>query len=75
MEDLIAYPFSIVGFVATNKKIEEVVKELTPEDVKEIQEFLAKKLFKENVEIAIFPAIVPVGKCEEAIRELEKFLF
>ncbi len=73
----VAIPFALVGFFATDKPVEEVVRtDLTTEELEEIQQFLASKLFKDpNVAVAIFPAIVPPDQAIEAVKELENFLF
>jgi hypothetical protein len=76
-KNAVAIPFAIVGFFATEKPIEEVIRtDLSPEDLEEIQQFLASKLFKDpNVAVAIFPAVVPPEQATEAVKELENFLF
>jgi len=73
----VAIPFALVGFFATDKPVEEVINtDLTTEELEEIQNFLAKKLFKDpNVVVAIYPAIVPPEQAQEAVKELENFLF
>jgi hypothetical protein len=74
---MVAIPFALVGFFATDKPIEEVINtDLTPEELEEIQQYLAKKLFKDpNVVVAIYPAIVPPEQATEAVKELENILF
>ena len=74
---MVAIPFALVGFFATDKSVEEVINtDLSAEELEEIQEFLAKKLFKDpNVVVAIYPAIVPPEQAQEAVKELENFLF
>jgi len=76
-KNTVAVPFALVGFFATNKPVEEVINtDLSTEELEEIQQYLAKKLFKDpNVVVAIYPAIVPPEQAQEAIRELENFLF
>jgi len=76
-KDLVAIPFALVGFFATDKPIEEVINtNLSPEELEEIQTFLAGKLFKDpNVVVAIYPAIVPPEQASEALKELENYLF
>ncbi len=73
----VAIPFAIVGFFATEKPIEEAIRtDLSAEDLEEIQQYLASKLFKDpNVAVAIFPAVVPPEQANEAIKELENLLF
>lgn len=73
----VAIPFALVGFFATDKSVDEVVRtDLSAEELEEIQQFLASKLFKEpNVQVAIFPAIVPPEQAGEAVKELENYLF
>ncbi len=75
--ETVAIPFALVGFFATDKPVEEVVRtDLTAEELEEIQQFLASKLFKDpNVVVAIYPAIVPPEQAVEAVKELEQFLF
>ncbi|MEO2153880.1 MAG: hypothetical protein GXN97_01510 [Aquificae bacterium] len=75
--NMVAIPFALVGFFATDKPIEEVINtDLTPEELEEIQQYLAKKLFKDpNVVVAIYPAIVPPEQATEAVKELENILF
>jgi hypothetical protein len=76
-QNMVAIPFALVGFFATDKPIEEVINtDLTPEELEEIQQYLAKKLFKDpNVVVAIYPAIVPPEQATEAVKELENILF
>jgi len=76
-KNVVAIPFALVGFFATDKPIEEVVNtDLSPEELEEIQNYLAKKLFKDpEVVVAIFPAIVPPEQANEAIKELENYIF
>jgi len=76
-KNMVAIPFALVGFFATDKLVEEVINtDLSAEELEEIQEFLAKKLFKDpNVVVAIYPAIVPPEQAQEAVKELENFLF
>ena len=76
-KNMVAIPFALVGFFATDKSVEEVINtDLSAEELEEIQEFLAKKLFKDpNVVVAIYPAIVPPEQAQEAVKELENFLF
>jgi len=76
-KNMVAIPFALVGFFATDKPVEEVINtDLTTEELEEIQNFLAKKLFKDpNVVVAIYPAIVPPEQAQEAVKELENFLF
>ncbi len=76
-KNTVAVPFALVGFFATDKPIEEVINtDLSTEELEEIQQYLAKKLFKDpNVVVAIYPAIVPPEQAQEAIAELENFLF
>jgi hypothetical protein len=75
--DFVAIPFALVGYFATDKPIEEVINtDLSPEELEEIQEFLAQKLFKDpEVMVAIYPAIVPPEQATEALKELENYLF
>ena len=76
-KNMVAIPFALVGFFATDKPVEEVINtDLTTEELEEVQNFLAKKLFKDpNVVVAIYPAIVPPEQAQEAVKELENFLF
>ncbi len=76
-KETVAIPFALVGFFATDKSIEEVLRtNLSVEELEEIQNFLAQKLFKDpNVAVAIFPALVPPEQATEAAKELETFLF
>jgi len=73
----VAYPFALVGIFATEKPLQEVVRtDLSPEELEEIQEFLAKKLFKDpQVRVVIYPAVVPPDQATEAVKELENYLF
>jgi hypothetical protein len=75
--DFVAIPFALVGYFATDKPIEEVINtDLSPEELEEIQEFLAQKLFKDpEIMVAIYPAIVPPEQATEALKELENYLF
>ncbi len=76
-KNMVAIPFALVGFFATDKPVEEVINtDLSAEELEEIQQYLAKKLFKDpNVVVAIYPAIVPPEQAQEAVKELENFLF
>ncbi|NPB05104.1 MAG: hypothetical protein GXO08_01845 [Aquificae bacterium] len=76
-KNTVAIPFALVGFFATDKPIEEVINtDLSAEELEEIQQFLAKKLFKDpEVVVAIYPAIVPPEQAQEAVKELENYLF
>ncbi len=76
-KNVVAIPFALVGFFATSKPIEEVVRtDLSAEELEEIQQFLAQKLFKDpEVVVAIYPAVVPPEQAQEAVRELEQFIF
>ena len=76
-KNMVAIPFALVGFFATDKPVEEVINtDLTTEELEEVQNFLAKKLFKDpNVVVAIYPAIVPPEQAQEAVKEHENFLF
>ncbi|SHK20585.1 hypothetical protein [Thermocrinis minervae] len=77
MDDrMYAVPFSLVGFFFTNKPIEESIRsDLTPEELEKLQQLLSKFLFKEDVEVALYPSIVPVDQAEEALEDLEEMLF
>jgi hypothetical protein len=76
-ENVVAIPFALVGFFATSKPVEEVVRtDLSAEELEEIQKFLARKLFKDDeVVVAIYPAVVPPDQAQEAIKELEQYIF
>ena len=76
-KNMVAIPFALVGFFATDKPIEEVINtDLSAEELEEIQQYLASKLFKDpNVVVAIYPAIVPPEQAQEAVTELENYLF
>jgi len=75
-KEVVAIPFALVGFFATDKRVEDVLRtDLSAEELEEIQEFLAKKLFKDNVQVVIYPAVVPPEQAGEAVSELESFLF
>ena len=76
-KNMVAIPFALVGFFATDKPIEEVINtDLSAEELEEIQQYLASKLFKDpNVVVAIYPAIVPPEQAQEAVKELENYLF
>ena len=76
-KNMVAIPFALVGFFATDKPIEEVINtDLSAEELEEIQQYLASKLFKDSkVVVAIYPAIVPPEQAQEAVKELENYLF
>jgi len=76
-KNMVAIPFALVGFFATDKPIEEVINtDLSAEELEELQQYLASKLFKDpNVVVAIYPAIVPPEQAQEAVKELENYLF
>jgi hypothetical protein len=76
-KNVVAIPFALVGFFATSKPIEEAIRtDLTGEELEEIQQFLAKKLFKDpEVVVAIYPAVVPPEQAQEAVKELEQYIF
>jgi hypothetical protein len=76
-KNTVAVPFALVGFFATSKPINEAIKtDLTAEELEEIQQFLAKKLFKDpEVVVAIYPAVVPPEQAQEAVKELEQYIF
>ena len=76
-KNMVAIPFALVGFFATDKPVDEVIRtDLSAEELEEIQQFLAQKLFKDpNVVVAIYPAIVPPEQAKEAVSELENYLF
>jgi hypothetical protein len=76
-KETVAIPFALAGLFATNKPIEQVLRtDLSEEELEEIQNFLAKKLFKDpEVAVVIFPALVPPEQAPEAVKELENFIF
>ena len=75
MSEKIAIAFSLVGFVAVDEPIDKLIKELTSEELEELQKCLAQKLFKKEVRLALYPSIVPPDNVNEALTKLEKFLF
>lgn len=75
-QHMYAVPFSLVGFFFTNRSVEESIRgDLTPEELKKLQEIIRRFLFKEGVRVALYPSIVPPDQTEEAVEELEDMLF
>lgn len=75
-EHMYAVPFSLVGLFFTDKPVEESIRgDLTPEELEKFQEIICRFLFKEGVQVALYPSVVPPDQVEEAIEELEDMLF
>lgn len=75
-EEKKAYPFALVGFFVSEKPIEEVFrKDVTPEELEKLQEFLRKTIFAENVDIAIAPFVVPPDQVNDALNQLAEVVF
>lgn len=75
-EQVYAVPFSLVGFFFTSKSVEESIRgDLSPEELEKLQEILCKFLFTENVQVALYPSIVPPDQAEDALEELEDMIF
>ncbi len=75
-EERKAYPFAIVGFFVTDKPVEESFKEdINPDDIEKIQEMIKEIIFKEGVDLAIAPFVVPPDQVNEALQQLGEALF
>ncbi|RMH80174.1 MAG: hypothetical protein D6674_05165 [Acidobacteria bacterium] len=75
-EQVYAVPFSLVGFFFTSKSVEESIRgDLSPEELEKLQEIICKFLFTENVQVAIYPSVVPPDQAEDAVEELEDMIF
>ncbi len=75
-EERKAYPFAIVGFFVTDKPVNEAFNEdVSPEEIEEIQEMIKKVIFKEDVDLAIAPFVVPPDQVHDALQQLGEALF
>ena len=75
-EERKAYPFAIVGFFVTDKPVDEAFKEdINPDDIEKIQEMIKGVIFKEGVDLAIAPFVVPPDQVHEALQQLGEALF
>jgi hypothetical protein len=75
-EERKAYPFALVGFFVTDKPVEEAFKEeVKPEDLEKIQDLIKEVLFKEDVDLAIAPFVVPPDQVDDALHQLADVLF
>lgn len=71
-----AYAFVIPGFFITSEDPNTIFKEdVTAEDMEEIEALLKKKLFKEGVDVAIAPSIVPPHQANEVLNEFSNIIF
>ncbi len=71
-----AYPFALVGFFVTDKEVKDVFRQnITPEELEKLQELLKKTIFKEGVDIAISPFIVPPDQVDDALNQLAEVIF
>jgi len=71
-----AYAFVFAGFFITDKEPQEVFREdVSAEDMEEIQNLVKSKLFKEGVEVALAPSIVPPNQANELLNEFGKIIF
>ncbi len=72
----VAVPFALVGFFVTDRDVEESIRTgMTPEELEEFQELVARYLFKEGVRVVIYPSVVPPEEAEEAVNEFGKLIF
>ncbi len=75
-EEKKAYPFALVGFFVTDKPVEEAFKEdIQPEDLERIQEMIKEVIFKEGVDLAIAPFVVPPDQVDDALHQLADAIF
>jgi len=71
-----AYAFVFAGFFITDKEPQEIFREdVSAEDMEEIQNLVKSKLFKEGVEVALAPSIVPPNQANELLNEFGKIIF
>lgn len=75
-EERKAYPFALVGFFVSDKPVEECFrKDVTPEELEQLQDLLKKTIFVEDVDIAIAPFVVPPDQVNDALNQLAEVVF
>ncbi|RMD46409.1 MAG: hypothetical protein D6834_02510 [Aquificota bacterium] len=75
-EEKKAYPFALVGFFVSEKEIEDVFRrDVTPEELENLQQLLKDTIFEKDVDIAIAPFVVPPDQVNDALNQLAEVVF
>jgi len=75
-EDKKAYPFAVVGFFITDKDIDDVFrKELTPEEIEQLERMITKVFFAKGVDVVIAPSIIPPDQVNNVLSQLAHAVF
>lgn len=71
-----AYAFVFGGFFITDKEPNDIFREdVTAEDMEEIEKLVRAKLFKEGVDVALAPSIVPPNQANELLNQFGNVIF
>jgi hypothetical protein len=75
--ELKAFPFVIAGFFVSDRSPDEVLNiEVDEEKLMELEKLIKETFFKDkNLDIRIFPYIVPPDKTEDALNDLANIIF